>query len=221
MRAVCVCNDPKVFADNYHGMFDFFHDLYPLTVGSRYLILGMTIFRNQFFFLVKNDFGSPDFAPSAFFEFFVADVPDSWKFRSGRDHDVSEIDSSTELPCAKWGYPELVDDSNHGSDLEAREIDALMIFEARYQAAFHEDVKSSLLTLLEKVGSLISSEDAESLTMCVSANECSLALELLTTKLYNSKAYIHPEIVDSIRDLTITLRMDSFLADRLILNSAD
>ncbi len=134
MKLTCAFNRSSALPDEQRGRMVDVDETYPLTVGSEYVVVGMGLWENVLFVLVRDDWGKPCFARAGLFELGSDDVPDGWRFAlcpgiraSGRELWVQ--------PCgAVWGYDELVDDPAHLSALEERDPDALAIFERRMAA---------------------------------------------------------------------------------------
>jgi hypothetical protein len=107
-------------------------ETYPLTVGSEYVVVGMGLWENVLFVLVRDDWGKPCFARAGLFELGSGEIPAGWRFAlcpgiraSGRELWVQ--------PCgAVWGYDELVDKPEHLGELAERVPEALAIFEREY-----------------------------------------------------------------------------------------
>lgn len=107
-------------------------ETYPLTVGSEYVVVGMGIWENVLFVLVRDDWGKPCFARAALFEIGPQGVPAGWQFTLGPGIHATGRALWVQ-PCgAVWGYEELTDDPAHAGALEERDPNALAIFEREY-----------------------------------------------------------------------------------------
>lgn len=139
MQAVCVANDPQALADHQRSRAVAIESEYPLTPGKVYVVVGMMISERVFYFLVRDDWGGPCFAPAGFFEASGEAVPAGWRFGLGTGIRATGRDLWTDPRVATWGYPRLVDDPDHAAALLDLEADALEIFEAQFATADKAD----------------------------------------------------------------------------------
>lgn len=128
MIVTCAFIRASDLADHQRGRATDLDSVFPLTIGGRYLVVGMGLWEGVLSFLVRDDCGTPCFAPAGLFELACYVLPDSWRFRLGPGVRASGKDLWVE-PCeGVWGYPELVDDPAHAGALEEREGRALAVF---------------------------------------------------------------------------------------------
>ncbi|MDZ4673383.1 MAG: hypothetical protein SGI84_02950 [Gemmatimonadota bacterium] len=128
MIAICLHNRSSSLADHQRGRLARIDEKYDLTIGQKYIVVGMGIFENILWFLVRDDTGAPNFCRAALFECTEQIVPVGWHFslRSGILASGNEIWAN---PCvAMWGYDTLVHDLSHAAGLGEREPEALEIF---------------------------------------------------------------------------------------------
>lgn len=132
MKLTCVFNRSSSLPDEQRGRMVDFEETYPLTVGSEYLVVGMGLWENVLFVLVRDDWGKPCFARAGIFEQGSQKVPQGWRFALGPGIQASGQELWVN-PCgAVWGYDDLVDDPAHAGALEERDPDALAIFDREY-----------------------------------------------------------------------------------------
>jgi hypothetical protein len=134
MIAHCRHSRTVALSDHQRGRLTALDEEHHLTVGDRYLVLGMGIFETVLYFLVRDDTGAPSFSPAAMFDCDAAELPTSWWFslRDGIRASGSELWNRC---VAMWGYETLVDDVDHFSALGERDARALEIFEREYAKA--------------------------------------------------------------------------------------
>lgn len=138
MKAVCRSNRASDLADHQLGRATSPEAVYPLTIGSAYLVLGMGIWENVLSYLVCDDVERPFFAPAGLFDPNKVEViPSGWEFalRGGISAEGRELWTN---PCAAvWGYHELVADPAHAGALEEGDEEARAIFrgELRLQSS--------------------------------------------------------------------------------------
>lgn len=109
-------------ADQYSGD-------YPVTIDRTYAVGGMMISENRLLFLIRDDDGAPLFAPAAFFDFTVQDIPAGWKFALTPGIRVPNASLWNHPVSAVWGYPDLVDDVRHVAALGDGDRHALAVFD--------------------------------------------------------------------------------------------
>lgn len=135
MKLTCVSNESSSLPDEQRGRMVGFVETYPLTVGSTYVALGMRLWENVLFVLVRDDWGNPCFARAGLFDLGSWAVPGGWRFSLCSGIRVSGRELWAE-PCgAVWGYDELVDDPAHADALGERVPEALAIFGRRMEEA--------------------------------------------------------------------------------------
>lgn len=109
--------------------------VYALTPGQRYVVLGMLLWENVLSVLVRDDWGLPCYAPAGLFEMGVMELPPGWKLGLFPGLGAAGPDGWSDPHSAEWGYPELLDDPQHGARLVEGEPDALEIFAVRLAEA--------------------------------------------------------------------------------------
>ena len=135
VRLLCAFNRSSALPAEQRGRLVDVDEMYPLTVGSEYVVVGMGLWENVLFVLVRDDWGKPCFARAGLFELSSGEIPEGWRFALGPGIRASGRDLWVQ-PCgAMWGYDELVDDPAHLGALEERDPDALAIFERRVAVA--------------------------------------------------------------------------------------
>lgn len=139
MKATCISNDPKTLADHQQSRAAAFETGYPLTVGGVYPVVGITLAERALYFLVRDDWGGPCFAPAGLFELFSDEVPAGWKFALEPGIRASGRELWSEPGVATWGYPELVDDPEYVAQLVELLPAAVKVFEAQIDAALESN----------------------------------------------------------------------------------
>lgn len=124
-------------ADHQRSRVARFETSYPLTPGTVYPVVGITIAETTLCFLVPDDWGDPCFAPAGMFELFSDVIPPGWKFSLDAGISSSGPALWGEPSVATWGYPELVDDPDYeyAKRLLEREPDAIRTFQAQVAAS--------------------------------------------------------------------------------------
>jgi hypothetical protein len=132
MKLTCAFNRSSALPAEQRGRMVGSDETYPLTVGLEYVVVGMGLWENVLFLLVRDDWGKPCFARAGLFELGSQEVPDGWRFALGPGSERRVARLWVE-PCgAVWGYDELVDDPEHLGALAACDPEELAIFEREY-----------------------------------------------------------------------------------------
>lgn len=135
MRARCAFNHSSALPDEQRGRMADFEETFPLTVGADYLVVGMCLWENVLYLLVRDDWGKPCLARAGLFDLGAHELPDAWRFALCPGIRASGREMWSEPCIAVWGYSELVDDTSHLAALEERDPGALEIFEREVAAA--------------------------------------------------------------------------------------
>lgn len=135
MLLTCIDNRAVTLSDHQFPRGAVEHSTYPITRGRQYLVLGMLLWENTFYFLVPDDWGGPCYVPAGLFDLGTWQIPDAWLFSLESGIRASGKAIWTDPCAAKWGYDEFVNDPDHGSDLAEREESALEIFKMRLTQA--------------------------------------------------------------------------------------
>jgi hypothetical protein len=135
MLLTCVTNRSSSLSDHQRPRGETDRSVYPLTVGARYVVVGMGLWENILSVLVRDDWGGPCFAPAGLFELGVHRLPSGWLFGLFSGIRASGQQIWTDPRSAVWGYPELVNDPAHAGALEEGEAAALSVFAVRMEQA--------------------------------------------------------------------------------------
>mgnify|MGYP000036764865 CR=1 FL=1 len=126
--AVCVHNRSSMLAEHQRGRLGDLDSEYSVSIGERYIVVGMGIWENVLHFLVRDDWRMPTFMPAGLFDCPAQSLPEGWGFSlqpgiaaRGRDLWVT--------PCAAlWGYEQLLADPEHAGLLGERDDAAMLVF---------------------------------------------------------------------------------------------
>ena len=134
MIAQCRHSRTVALSDHQRGRLTALDEEHHLTIGDRYLVLGMGIFETVLYFLVRDDTGSPSLSPAAMFDCDTTELPRDWWFslRDGIRASGSELWNRC---VAIWGYGALVNDPDHSGALGERDASALETFDREYAKA--------------------------------------------------------------------------------------
>ncbi|MFY9265604.1 MAG: hypothetical protein WAO61_09300 [Solirubrobacterales bacterium] len=99
----------------------------------------MGVFEGVMAVLIKNDYGLPDWIPVGLLEFDFPSFPPHWEFVLIDGVDASGGAASLGW-AARWGYPELVRNSQHSDSLVERDEDAVRVFLQEYEKRCQEDI---------------------------------------------------------------------------------
>ncbi len=127
MIAICVANRGSDLGQPARGHFYSERSIFHVTLGTRYVVLGMGIFDSTMIVLVCDDTGKPNWLPVGLFELPTQKFPDDWEFRLFDGRAASGGDTLGRW-IARWGYPELVHDEQHVDRLIKRDPSALSTF---------------------------------------------------------------------------------------------
>ena len=101
--------------------------VFPVTLGARYEVFGLGLFKTTLIALVLDDSGKPNWHPVGLFDFADCEIPSNWHF-AVQDGIVASGVGSTYGWVARWGYAELANDLSHVDALIEEEPAALEIF---------------------------------------------------------------------------------------------
>lgn len=127
MIAECIYATGKGLGEPQRGDFYGVETVFDVTVGAKYLVVGMGLFETILLILIRSDSGLPDWLPIGLFRIIDPAVPDHWEFAVLDGRACSGGDTSNRW-TAKWGYSQLVRDPEHSDALIQRDGRALKLF---------------------------------------------------------------------------------------------
>ena len=117
-----------MLAEHQRGRLGDLDSEYSVSVGERYIVVGMGVSENVLHFPVCDDWRMPMFMPAGLFVCPVQSLPQGWGFSlqpgiaaGGRDLWVTPY-------AALWGYEQLLADPEHAGLLGGRDDAAMLVF---------------------------------------------------------------------------------------------
>jgi hypothetical protein len=130
MFVTCISNTATILHPEIRVSWEDPEDPYSITVGREYPVLGMLLSKNRIKLLLPDDDDALYF-PAGLFDLGEWEIPEDWLFRLCSGITVGGRAAWSDPLGAEWGYPELINDPQHGIDLMEREPPAVRIF-AKY-----------------------------------------------------------------------------------------
>lgn len=112
---------------NYRGLYVSAQTVFYLTLNETYQVHGLGLYNGGLCALVVDDTGKPNWYPVEAFVVVDGVLPVGWRFG------LRDEDGPTGMQ-ALWGYPELIDNSDHVKALIERDASAMSTF---FEAAKH------------------------------------------------------------------------------------
>jgi hypothetical protein len=135
MLLTCVDNQASALSDHQRPRGTVEGSSYPISAGKTYVVLGMLLWENVLTVLIPDDWGGPCYAPAGLFDLGTWRMPSDWRFGLFSGIRAAGTQLWTDPYGAAWGYPEFVEDPEHGTGLAERDVAALAIFSQRLQEA--------------------------------------------------------------------------------------
>ncbi len=135
MWAMCVSNDATTLAGHQRGRGFRPTATYDLTPGEQYPVLAMSITESVLLLMTVDDAQDPMFLPAGFFAPFSVPLPADWMFLLGTGIAARGREVWGDPIQALWGYPEMVLDKLHYTNLMEGDHEAVSIFDRRYAEA--------------------------------------------------------------------------------------
>lgn len=138
MTATCLSANTGELADHQRGRFTDIEESYALTIGQRYLVMGIGVWETVLHTLVRDDDGLPCWCPIGLFDLRKQPVPMEWSFALEDGIRASGRALWTKW-VARWGYQQLVEDPAHSDGLMERDPIALEIFDREMLRQQHDE----------------------------------------------------------------------------------
>lgn len=110
---------------------------YHVQPGTDYIVVGMGLFGEVLYVLIRDEDGDPNWHPIGLFEV-SGDIPPNWEFALYDGLAASGGDASNRW-VARWGYHDLVQNPAHSDALLERDPVALHIFDTEYASRTGDD----------------------------------------------------------------------------------
>lgn len=111
MEVACVKSMGSELSAPEHGFWYSPSTHFPVTIGNRYRVVGMSLYNHRLAYLIENDASRPDWLPVGLFTIVDPRLPSFWSFS------IPEV--ASEMPEGSWGlqglwgYRELTSSLDH------------------------------------------------------------------------------------------------------------